>query len=175
VPDTLDYLLSINATTRTTHQTCTQAALTIGAAAVSEAHDAGNGGFYELRTANGNVSNAKVWWIQSNAMLALFKLHKQGPTGRAPGSDGSQTNYLKMLAETVWFVRQYQTDNEVAGEQFWQVGLLGSCYCYHYCDMVQDCYWYMVQDTKTKLAVPLCCMLCKVLGACASQAMLGLG
>lgn len=131
--EALGYLLSINATTYTnaTHTQCTAAAMSTGAAAVNEAHDANIGGFYELKTADGNVSTAKVWWIQANAMLALWKLHQYygsvGSSSTVEGADSrnGRQDYLVLLVETARFVRRYQTDNEVAGEQFWQVGCAG--------------------------------------------------
>lgn len=130
--EALDYLLSINATTQQTHNRCTAAAMATAAAAVSEAQDAQHGGFYELRTAGGNVSTSKVWWVQADAMLALYKLHRYfdaagrnttTATAAAAGTAGNGTkpDYLQLLADTARFVRQHQTDNEVAGEQFWQV------------------------------------------------------
>jgi hypothetical protein len=124
--EALDYLLSINATTNATRERCTAAAMATGAAAIDAAHDPIHGGFYELKTAAGSVSRAKVWWIQANAMLALWKLHQYygGVSNSfAEGAVNDRQNYLAVLAGTTRFVRQYQTDNEVAGEQFWQVGL----------------------------------------------------
>jgi hypothetical protein len=129
--ETLDYLLSINATSQQTHDRCTAAAMSTAAAAVDKAHDTQHGGFYELRTSDGNVSTAKVWWVQADAMLALYKLHQYfGTAGRnttaatamsAGAGNATRPDSLRLLADTVRFVRQYQTDNEVAGEQFWQV------------------------------------------------------
>lgn len=130
--EALDYLLSINATIQQTHDRCTAAAMATAAVAVNKAQDAQYGGFYELRTADGNISTSKVWWVQADAMLALYKLHRYfdavgrnttTATAVAAGTAGNaaRLDYLQLLADTARFVRQYQTDNEVAGEQFWQV------------------------------------------------------
>jgi hypothetical protein len=125
--EALDYLLSINSTTNATHAQCTAAAMATGASAIDDAHDPINGGFYELKTADGNVSTAKVWWIQANAMLALWKLHQYygsvaNSTVPPEGAGNGRQDYLLLLVEMTRFVRQSQTDTEVAGEQFWQVG-----------------------------------------------------
>jgi mannose/cellobiose epimerase-like protein (N-acyl-D-glucosamine 2-epimerase family) len=149
VPDIWDYLLSLDPTSPVVQQyntECTAAALAAGTAAVREAHDPQYGGFYEsfdprasANTEGANpmgISRVKVWWIQNEALLALYKLHKLqvialqpqagnavGQAGAAGAGAGTQPNYLQLLAETARFLRQHQTDNEVAGEQFWQVSL----------------------------------------------------
>lgn len=147
VPEIWDYLLRLDPTSPIVQQSnaeCTAAALAAGTAAVCEAHDQQHGGFYELfdprasaNTEGANlmgISRVKVWWIQNEALLALYKLHKfqaktprpgasvgQSEAAAAGGAAGTQPNYVQLLAETARFLRQHQTDDEIAGEQFWQV------------------------------------------------------
>jgi len=108
--------------------------MSIGAAAVRDGYDVQHGGVFEsgLPT-TGPQSKIKVWWVQAEAMLALWKLHQyynqpepasSGSTAQAAGHGGptgSAPNYLDVLAHTVSFVREHQTDAAGGGEQFWQV------------------------------------------------------
>jgi hypothetical protein len=134
VPEIWEYLLSLDPTSPLVQQynaECTAAALAAGTAAVRQAHDQQYGGFFEsfdpkaaANTTGANttgISKVKVWWIQNEALLALYKLHKNQANSTQPGAASTAPNYLQLLAETARFLRQHQTDNEVAGEQFWQV------------------------------------------------------
>jgi len=126
VADTLDYLQSIGALDSSTASTYRNNIMNIGAAAVRDGFDKQHGGVFESGSPAGPSSRVKVWWEQAESMLALWKLHSFFGSSAAANATGSAksnqpTNYLKLLADTARFVWQYQTDNAVAGEQFWQV------------------------------------------------------
>lgn len=137
VADTLDYLDSIAAISPEVSQEYRATAMSIGAAAVRDGYDMQHGGVYESGSpTTGPQSKIKVWWVQAEAMLALWKLHQyydqpeQGGAGSTSqgdglgGSSGSAPSYLEVLAHTVSFVREHQTDAAGGGEQFWQVRCL---------------------------------------------------
>lgn len=126
--ETLDYLQSIGVLDSSTASTYRNNIMNIGKAAVRDGFDKQHGGVYESGSPSGPSSRVKVWWVQAESMLALWKLHSffgssasaaANATGSATGN--RPTNYLRLLADTARFVKQYQTDNAVAGEQFWQV------------------------------------------------------
>lgn len=86
--------------------------------AARDGYDSQHGGVYESPS-----SKTKIWWVQNEAMLGLWTLHKHLGGGAGSGSSAKVggTSYLQQLAGTSKFLRQHQTDNAVAGEQFWQV------------------------------------------------------
>jgi hypothetical protein len=160
--------------------------MSVGAAAVRDGFDSQAGGIFESGGAEaGPQSRLKVWWVQAEALLALWKLHVwfDGTAGGAGadsagvaanatasnsaaaggGGGGQHTSsnnsaaspqlqqqqqrqqqqhhhhywwyhqqgssyYLRVLQETVRFVKERQTDSAGGGEQFWQVGV-GVCWC----------------------------------------------
>ena len=79
----------------------------------------------------------KVWWVQAESMLALWKLHQYYGLGegaaaaaapaaavKGSGADaaaGGRLSYLRALAKTAAFVREHSTDAAGGGEMFWQV------------------------------------------------------
>lgn len=143
VADTLDYLVSILAISKRLVQQYRDTVMSIGAAAVRDGYDSLHGGVYETGLpVTGPQSTLKVWWVQAESMLALWKLHQyygssRGAAGNAgaglaagevdaewhkpprPGRGGQR--YLRVLAKTAKFVRQHVTDEAGGGEQFWQV------------------------------------------------------
>lgn len=144
VADTLNYLLSISAIDQQLAQQYRATVMLIGAAAVRDGFDVQHGGIYETGLpVKGPVSTVKVWWVQAESMLALWKLHEHSQSSAdgstATGSDseaapgtgaggarwldqhGQQQSYLRMLAQTARFVRRYVTDDAGDGELFWQV------------------------------------------------------
>jgi mannose/cellobiose epimerase-like protein (N-acyl-D-glucosamine 2-epimerase family) len=162
VSDTLDYLLSIGAIKPALAERHRAVVMSAGAAAVRDGVDSQAGGIFESGGAEaGPQSRLKVWWVQAEAMLALWKLHEHfggsagaGAAGAAANvsagstSSGQQANnanrqqqqeqqqqqqqsqqpqassssyYLRVLRETVRFVKERQTDSAGGGEQFWQV------------------------------------------------------
>lgn len=136
--DTLDYLRSISIPTydldtdSDLRLNCTTTAVTIGTSAghatrqiapgysISGGYDAVHGGVFEWGTPTALVGTSKVWWIQAEAMLAFWKLHR---FYKALGSPLAQ-EYLKKLVETTGFVRAHLVD-PAAGEQSWLVRPLG--------------------------------------------------
>jgi hypothetical protein len=79
----------------------------------------------------------KVWWVQAESMLALWKLHQyyglgEGAAGPAAAGQGSRADaaaggrlrYLRVLAKTAAFVREHSTDTAGGGEMFWQVRMV---------------------------------------------------
>jgi mannose/cellobiose epimerase-like protein (N-acyl-D-glucosamine 2-epimerase family) len=112
VADTLDYLLAIHAIEPATAARYRATAMDIGAAAVQQGYDAVHGGVYESGLP-GQVPNStlKVWWVQMESMMALYKLYQHS---------GDEA-YLQKLAQSTCFVRQHVLDGTY-GEMFWQVG-----------------------------------------------------
>ncbi|WIA09790.1 hypothetical protein OEZ85_009165 [Tetradesmus obliquus] len=121
VADTLDYLLGIEAIPPATAAAYRAAAMNIGAAAVQQGYDAVHGGVFESglpgRAPN---STAKVWWVQAESMMALWKLWQHS----------GEVGYLRKLAHSTRFVRQHVLDN-VYGEMFWQVEADGTSKFYN--------------------------------------------
>lgn len=114
----MDYLQAINAIEHELAQSYRSAAIAVGEAAVRGGYDQQHGGIFEYGSATGGPdSKVKVWWIQAEAMLALWKLYEWHEEAKS----GSSQLYLQMLADTVRFVQEHVTDTEGPGEQFWQV------------------------------------------------------
>lgn len=123
--DTLDYLESISAIDPDLAKRYRATVMSIGAAAVRDGYDNKHGGIYESGSPTaGPESKAKVWWIQAESMLSLWKLHQyyQGQTDntRVPAAGPS---YLQALARTARFVKEHLTDTAGGGEQYWQVSI----------------------------------------------------
>lgn len=116
--DTLDYLHSINAINDELAASYRTAAISVGEAAVRDGYDHKHGGIFQDGSASGGpVNTDKVWWVQAEAMQALWKLHQH----HEEISSGSSGMYLQMLADTVRFMKEHVTDTQGPGEQFWQV------------------------------------------------------
>jgi len=142
VADTVDYLRSIRAISPSLAKQYRQTVMSIGAAAVRDGFDTQHGGIFESgQPSLGPQSKVKVWWVQAESMLALWKLHQyyglgEGATAAAPaaavkgsGADaaaGGRLRYLRVLAKTAAFVREHSTDAAGGGEMFWQVEADGS-------------------------------------------------
>lgn len=85
VADTLDYLMSISAIDQQLAQQYRGTVMSIGAAAVRDGFDSQHGCIYETGLpVTGPVSTVKVWWVQAESVLALWKLHEHSQS-----SDGS--------------------------------------------------------------------------------------
>jgi hypothetical protein len=136
---TLDYLLELDAIPADVARRYRATVMSIGAAAIRDGYDAQHGGVYESGSAlegptGPGSSLVKVWWIQAESMLALWKLHEYFNIDAAPAAsndddgsgeaDADSVDYLHVLARTVRFVRDHQTDGSGSGEQFWQVSQL---------------------------------------------------
>lgn len=143
VLDTLTHLQPIAALDPSTRSTYQAAAVSVGAAAARDGYDSQHGGVFEGGTAEGPVSKVKVWWVNAEAMLAFYKLHEHqqqqqalvaataavqqgstaaGAVGGVGGDDEADSNmYLRMLADTVRFVKQHLVNHKGGGEQYWQV------------------------------------------------------
>jgi hypothetical protein len=120
--DTLDYLHSINAINNELAASYRTAAISVGEAAVRDGYDHKHGGIFQNGSASdGHVNTDKVWWVQAEAMQALWKLHQH----HEEISSGSSGMYLQMLADTVRFMKEHVTDTQGPGEQFWQVRAVG--------------------------------------------------
>lgn len=114
VADTLDYLLSIKAIAPALATGYRATAMSVGAAAVKASYDSQHGGVFEHSqpgTATNVTSKAKIWWVQAESMLGLWKLYKYYDNDK---------QYLEKLADIVKFVRNHVTD-AMYGEQYWQV------------------------------------------------------
>jgi hypothetical protein len=84
VADTLNYLQSISAISPQLARQYRATVMSIGAAAARAGFDRVHGGIYEYGSpATGPESTVKVWWIQAESMLALWKLHQyySSPSG----------------------------------------------------------------------------------------------
>jgi mannose/cellobiose epimerase-like protein (N-acyl-D-glucosamine 2-epimerase family) len=114
--------------------------MSIGAAAVRDGFDWQYGGIYETGLpVTGPTSTLKVWWVQAESMLALWKLHQHYGRGHGQleataagavdaGGAGGDRQYLRALATTASFTLQHLTDTAGGGEQFWQVSQKGPCF-----------------------------------------------
>lgn len=134
ISETLDYLQSISAISSSTASDYRSTVMSIGAKAAREGFDKQHGGVFESPS-----STAKIWWVQAESMLGFWKLHQYFGNGASSANDDNTArgrgekggpSYLQMLTDTAKFVREHQTDNEVAGEQFWQVGIICLFVCW---------------------------------------------
>lgn len=113
--EALDYLTSINATNNTQATQFKSTVLSIGEAAIRAGYDTRHGGVFEKGSPTAVNSTVKVWWIQTESMLAMWKLYRHT----------SNTTYLQKLVQTAGFVRQHVLDNDY-GEFYWQVEANGT-------------------------------------------------
>lgn len=111
VADSLEYLESIQAINPALANQYLRTAMSIGAAAVRHGFDNIHGGLFEYgQPETGPQSLVKVWWIQAESTLALWKLYEYY----------NDMQYLRQLAATTHFTAKYVNDGQF-GEQFWQV------------------------------------------------------
>eukprot|EP00878_Enallax_costatus_P015536 GHUV01016273.1.p1 GENE.GHUV01016273.1~~GHUV01016273.1.p1 ORF type:complete len:141 (+),score=36.69 GHUV01016273.1:176-598(+) len=86
--------------------------MAVGKAALHCGYDSSNGGVFEDGLpGTGPRSTAKIWWVQAESMLALWKLYKHSK---------NDVQYLEKLAATVRFVAEHVNDKHF-GEWYWQV------------------------------------------------------
>ncbi|KAF8072807.1 Cellobiose 2-epimerase [Scenedesmus sp. PABB004] len=111
--DTIDHLQAVGALDDAAAMACRDAALAVGEAALAAGYDAVHGGVFEAGTPEGGpTSRVKVWWVQAESMLALWKLHELR---------GGSGGHLERLAQTARFVSAHLLDQGGAGEMLWQV------------------------------------------------------
>jgi mannose/cellobiose epimerase-like protein (N-acyl-D-glucosamine 2-epimerase family) len=84
----------------------------IGAAAVQQGYDEVHGGVFEAGLpGQAPSSTLKVWWVQMESVMALYKLYEYS----------RDSSYLQKLAQSTRFVREHVLDSTY-GEMYWQVG-----------------------------------------------------
>jgi mannose/cellobiose epimerase-like protein (N-acyl-D-glucosamine 2-epimerase family) len=84
----------------------------IGAAAVQQGYDEVHGGVFEAGLpGQAPSSTLKVWWVQMESVMALYKLFEYS----------RDSSYLQKLAQSTRFVREHVLDSAY-GEMYWQVG-----------------------------------------------------
>eukprot|EP00775_Hariotina_reticulata_P013461 gene13461-13587_t len=75
--DVADYLQSIQAITPATRDSYYQRLMGIAQAALRDGYDQIHGGVFELGSpSKGPTSRVKVWWVQDETLLALYKMYK---------------------------------------------------------------------------------------------------
>jgi hypothetical protein len=112
VADTLDYLLAKRAIDPAAAARYRTTAMDIGAAAVQQGYDAVHGGVFESGLpGQAPSSTLKVWWVQMESVMALYKLYEHS----------RDSSYLRKLAQSTRFVREHGLDSSY-GEMYWQVG-----------------------------------------------------
>lgn len=112
----MQYLRSINAIPQQTAAAYTAALMSVGDASLSYGYDSQHGGVFELGTLTAPTSLVKVWWVQAEAVQAMWVLYEY---------HGRDVGYLQKLQASMRFLKTYVTDG-VYGEQFWQVAADGN-------------------------------------------------
>ncbi len=95
---------------RPTDPTITKAALTIGASSAAWGRDNGKGYFEEGVPGATPVKREKIWWIQAEALPALYELFLLSKDWK----------YIDYLDDTLGFVEAHQADREFGG-WFWGI------------------------------------------------------
>ncbi|KAI8465540.1 MAG: Six-hairpin glycosidase-like protein [Monoraphidium minutum] len=102
----------------------------VAARAAREGYDAASGGVYEAGVPGSapgqgkGASTDKVWWVQAEALLALWQLHARAARGGAGGA-GAACAYLDQLEGTLKFIAAHLVD-PADGGVLWSVGADGA-------------------------------------------------
>jgi cellobiose epimerase len=92
--------------------TIRKSAFTIGSTAVDSGFDPLRGGFFEEGFPAGvAVKREKIWWVQAEALPALYELYRLS----------HDTLYLDRLETTLDFIENFQVDREFGG-WYWGIG-----------------------------------------------------
>lgn len=112
----MDYLQSLKAITEQQASKYLATVVSIGQSALRDGYDSAHGGVYESgNPEDGVTSTVKVWWVQAESMLAMWKIYQHT----------QDLADLQMLAETAQFVRRYILD-DTHGGLYWQVAADGT-------------------------------------------------
>jgi hypothetical protein len=152
VADTLDYLLAIHAINPATATRYRATAMDIGAAAVQQGYDAVHGGVFESGLP-GQAPNStlKVWWVQMESVMALYKLYQHS----------GDVGYLQKLAQSTGFVRQHVLDSTY-GEMYWQVrGLIRAACRNQLAVAAAACSFRQAYDCRCRVAYGVACLGCQ--------------
>jgi mannose/cellobiose epimerase-like protein (N-acyl-D-glucosamine 2-epimerase family) len=112
----LDYLQSLKAISKQQASEYLATVISIGQAALRDGYDTTHGGVFESgNPQEGATVTLKVWWVQAESMLAMWKIYQHT----------QNLADLHMLAETARFVRRFILD-QVHGGLYWQVDADGT-------------------------------------------------